>query len=415
MANAASLLLPGSNLTNLIVLAHEHVTGSTFAARLAPAWAVSVAVTILFLAVVFRRSCARSASGRRASPFRPEPDARRRRRGRARPRALEARAPVLALGVAVALVARVPVRTMLRRRTRCCSACSASPCLGTLARDVHLGHLLEHAGRWETAWLAAGAALVVNNLPAAACSRRTCRRTRARYCSASTSARTSRSPARSRRCSGCRSRAREGARPSIVRYSLLGVALVPLSLALAARRLRPSDRDDRGLRGVVRISAAARRGSRSRNVRAGSPSTGRPGVRSSLTRMPPGSRSARSSSQRSGRRRRRRDRTDRGRAAARDSRLRAPRRSSSPASRSRAFAARSGSRSTVTTKRAVSASAAAPSPNAVPSSATSRPVASARSSACTAGIDQPPSVTARRAGTSGDAAAARGSSAGEWS
>jgi len=36
MANSASILLPGSNLTNLIVLQHEHVTGSTFAARLAP-------------------------------------------------------------------------------------------------------------------------------------------------------------------------------------------------------------------------------------------------------------------------------------------------------------------------------------------------------------------------------------------
>ena len=35
IANAASLLLPGSNLTNLIVLSHEHVSGVTFAARLA--------------------------------------------------------------------------------------------------------------------------------------------------------------------------------------------------------------------------------------------------------------------------------------------------------------------------------------------------------------------------------------------
>ena len=51
MANSASLLLPGSNLTNLIVLAHErHVTGTTFASRLAPAWAVSVALTIAFVA-----------------------------------------------------------------------------------------------------------------------------------------------------------------------------------------------------------------------------------------------------------------------------------------------------------------------------------------------------------------------------
>src|SRR5262249_44539682 len=54
MANAASLLLPGSNLTNLIVLAHEHISGATFAAPLAPAWAVSVPVTIVYVALLFR-------------------------------------------------------------------------------------------------------------------------------------------------------------------------------------------------------------------------------------------------------------------------------------------------------------------------------------------------------------------------
>ena len=43
MANAASLLLPGSNLTNLIVLAREHIAGAVFAARTAPAWLVSLA------------------------------------------------------------------------------------------------------------------------------------------------------------------------------------------------------------------------------------------------------------------------------------------------------------------------------------------------------------------------------------
>src|SRR5205823_1628964 len=79
MANAASLLLPGSNLTNLIVLAHEHVAG-----------------TALLLGI---------------------------------------------LGIAVAL--------------------------GALARAADVADLVEHAGRWETAWLAVGAAALVNNLPAA--------------------------------------------------------------------------------------------------------------------------------------------------------------------------------------------------------------------------------------------------------
>jgi arsenical pump membrane protein len=54
MSNSASLLLPGSNLTNLLVLANEHVSGAVFAARMLPAWAVSVAVTATFVAVVFR-------------------------------------------------------------------------------------------------------------------------------------------------------------------------------------------------------------------------------------------------------------------------------------------------------------------------------------------------------------------------
>ena len=55
IANGTSLLLPGSNLTNLIVLANEHISGATFAGRLAPAWGVSVALTIAVVAIAFRR------------------------------------------------------------------------------------------------------------------------------------------------------------------------------------------------------------------------------------------------------------------------------------------------------------------------------------------------------------------------
>ena len=55
MANASSLYLPGSNLTNLLVLAHSPISGSTFAARLiAPALAATLA-TALGLVLLFRK------------------------------------------------------------------------------------------------------------------------------------------------------------------------------------------------------------------------------------------------------------------------------------------------------------------------------------------------------------------------
>jgi arsenical pump membrane protein len=54
MANGASLLLPGSNLTNLIVLAHEHLSGVEFARAMALPWFVVVIVTIAFIALANR-------------------------------------------------------------------------------------------------------------------------------------------------------------------------------------------------------------------------------------------------------------------------------------------------------------------------------------------------------------------------
>ena len=238
MANSASLLLPGSNLTNIIVLAPEHVAGSTFAARLAPAWAVAVAVTIAFLAVMFRRQLrADGDPGGEHPPFRPGAGTVGAAAAAAAVLVLAKPAlPVLALGVAVVLVARVPVRTMLRQANPLLlgAVLAVAVGLGTLARDVaSLGHLTAHAGRWETAWLGAGAAVIVNNLPAAALlSAHVPAHPRALLLgldlgpnlavTGSLSALLWLQVAR-----------REGARPSIVRYTLLGVVLVPVSLALA--------------------------------------------------------------------------------------------------------------------------------------------------------------------------------------
>jgi len=69
MSNSASLLLPGSNLTNLLVLANEHVPGAQFAARMLPAWAVAVVVTAAFVAFVFRADLRNEGSGDLSTEF----------------------------------------------------------------------------------------------------------------------------------------------------------------------------------------------------------------------------------------------------------------------------------------------------------------------------------------------------------
>src|ERR687888_2243 len=54
MANSASLLLPGSNLTNLLVLRSDPEVGLAFATRMLPVWLTACTITALFLAFTFR-------------------------------------------------------------------------------------------------------------------------------------------------------------------------------------------------------------------------------------------------------------------------------------------------------------------------------------------------------------------------
>jgi arsenical pump membrane protein len=54
MSNSASLLLPGSNLTNLLVLSHDHITGLEFAKLMLPSWLAACLLTGAFLSVAFR-------------------------------------------------------------------------------------------------------------------------------------------------------------------------------------------------------------------------------------------------------------------------------------------------------------------------------------------------------------------------
>lgn len=223
-ANSASLLLPGSNLTNLIVLADEHVNGSQFAARLALPWLVSVALTTMFVALVVHRNDHVAETPQDAIAFRPQVGTAAVFVAAALVLALaRPELPVLVLGLAVALRTRTSLR-------------SVNPPLlvGMLALAVLLGSIAPrtlHVGTWATAWIAVGAAAVVNNLPAAVLlSAHTPAHPRALLLgldlgpnlvvTGSLSAIFWLQVARA-----------NGARPSIRRYSTLGVLLVPLTLS----------------------------------------------------------------------------------------------------------------------------------------------------------------------------------------
>jgi arsenical pump membrane protein len=73
VSNAASLLLPGSNLTNLIVLGHLHLSGGEFLARMALPWVGAVVLTAVVIAVAERRSLG-AGRARRTDRSDPDPD-----------------------------------------------------------------------------------------------------------------------------------------------------------------------------------------------------------------------------------------------------------------------------------------------------------------------------------------------------
>ena len=178
MANAASLYLPGSNLTNLLVLAHSPLSGPAFAAHLiAPALAATLA-TAVGLVILFRRLL-------RERP-RVVPDERTRERmplvGAASAIAAaaltvvlrNAALPVLGVGALAAAVQIARRRVSARETLRAvgpailCLLFAAAVTLGTLARYWSgPASLLAGAGGLATAAIGAGAAVALNNLPAA--------------------------------------------------------------------------------------------------------------------------------------------------------------------------------------------------------------------------------------------------------
>ena len=182
MANAASLLLPGANLTNLLVLAGEPVGGATFAARILPAALAAALVTGAGLVLLAGRGAAGSVPAPAPALRGAAPGVGVRPLGAAACLAAAALVlalphpgvPVLALGAAAAAVR---VRGRALRTAEAVEAVgplalgalfSLSVLLGLLARAwPGPTDLLASASPWTTCAIGAAAAVAVNNLPAA--------------------------------------------------------------------------------------------------------------------------------------------------------------------------------------------------------------------------------------------------------
>ncbi len=194
IANASSLYLPGSNLTNLLVLSQHHTSGGRFAGQMiVPALVATVATTggllLLFradLAPTRARAWARARSWDQPSRSLPGPAE------EAKPcrSLLGLTATLIAAGLTIALpnpslgvlivgLAGVSIQLSRHRLTLSQVIRGVGPLvltalfsltvgLGVLARSWGgPAHLLTGAGRWGTAGIGALSAIFLNNLPAA--------------------------------------------------------------------------------------------------------------------------------------------------------------------------------------------------------------------------------------------------------
>jgi arsenical pump membrane protein len=176
LSNAGSLFLPGSNLTNLIVLGHLHLTGAQFFRHMWPAAVAAMAATAITTAVVERRSLHATAPNL-DKPERP-------RLGVGLVAVSVATVLVVLLRHPAPFVAGVGVGAigirLAQRRARLAHVVSVlgvpvlvglvglAVALGTLGRAWSgPARLLSHLDQWGTAGVGAVVSVLCNNLPAA--------------------------------------------------------------------------------------------------------------------------------------------------------------------------------------------------------------------------------------------------------
>jgi arsenical pump membrane protein len=256
MSNAASLFLPGSNLTNLIVLHGDHVSGATFLSRMLPAAVAAVLSTALLLVVVFRRELGSPASTSfERAPLRFGVGVAAVALSTIAVLVLAAPAvPVLAIGTAAVVLGRVD-------RARVAAVLDLRVLVGLFMLAVLLGavgrwwngpaSLLDQLGRGGTAVAGAVAAITLNNLPASVLlTPHPPEHARALLLGLNLGPNLAVTGSLSAFLWLRVARAL-GAQPSVRRYSRLGIALVP---ALAGRRARDVVALDRGTAREARVA-----------------------------------------------------------------------------------------------------------------------------------------------------------------
>jgi arsenical pump membrane protein len=166
MANGASLLLPGSNLTNLIVLAHEPLSGAQVAKSMLLPWLAVVLITIGLL-VVWYRPAGNDGRPREMPQVRVGAGLAAAAAATVAMLALRNPAlPVLAVGAVAVVVDRVRPRLPLASLVGLFLLATA---LGALAREWDWpASLLGRHGAAGDAVVGAVSSVAVNNLPAAA-------------------------------------------------------------------------------------------------------------------------------------------------------------------------------------------------------------------------------------------------------
>jgi arsenical pump membrane protein len=164
MANAASLLLPGSNLTNLLVLRTDPQGSVAFAARMLPAWIAACAITGAFVVLVFRLGDSDRADAE-TPPFRLGVGAVATLAAAVLVVSLKnAAIPVLVVGLAATALRRLRPHDVRLLATLFVIAVG----LGAGARLWHgPAQFLDSSGMWATAGVGAIASVLLNNLPAA--------------------------------------------------------------------------------------------------------------------------------------------------------------------------------------------------------------------------------------------------------
>jgi len=177
LSNAASLVLPGSNLTNLIVLGHLHLSGGRFLAQLWPAALAASLVTAAVVAICERRSL-RTTVTDLTKPDRPQLGLGLFAVGAAATLVVVLRSPAIPIAALGVIAAGVRVARRAEPPRRFLEVLGLPVLIGLFGIAVALGTLgrawsgpstlLSHLNSAATAALAAGAAVLVNNLPAAA-------------------------------------------------------------------------------------------------------------------------------------------------------------------------------------------------------------------------------------------------------